>query len=78
MLDGGIMVKKGKRYRTTRDISYGDEPFRLVEGQEFTEADLQPGMEAALAKWIRVGAAEVIEVKQAEVVAPIIEEEQEV
>jgi len=56
------MVKKGKRYRTTRDISYGDEPFRLVEGQEFTEADLKPGMVAALRKWLRVGAA--VEIKQ--------------
>ena len=32
---------KVKRYKATRDIRWGDKPFRLEKGQEFTEADLQ-------------------------------------
>jgi len=59
-----------RRYRATRNIQWGDVPFKLEEGQEFTEADLLPGMEAALAKWLRVGAAEVVESPQ-----PIDEEQ---
>ena len=54
------MARKKKRlrqYKATRSIQWGDVPFTLAEGQEFTKADLMPGMEAALRKWIRVGAA---------------------
>ena len=46
-----------QQYRATRLIQWGDTPFTLKEGQEFTEADLLPGMEAALRKWVGVGAA---------------------
>ncbi len=51
-----------QRYKATRAITYGDVPFRLEVGQEFTKADLLPGMAAALRKWVRVGA--VVEVKE--------------
>lgn len=54
--------KKLQRYIATRVILWGDKPFRLEIGQEFTKADLLPGMEAALRKWVRVGAAvEIVE-----------------
>jgi len=61
--------KSVRRYIATRDIQYG-QTFSLSTGQEFTEADLLPGMEAALRKWLRVGAAEVVESPQ-----PIDEEQ---
>ena len=56
-----------QRYKATRIILWGDVPFRLEAGQEFTKADLQmPRMAAALKKWIRMGAAvEIVEEKQA-------------
>ena len=52
-----------RRYRALRVIHWGPR-FKLEAGQEFTEANLLPGMEAALLKWLRVGAAEVVEEKQ--------------
>ena len=52
-----------QQYRATRLIQWGDTPFTLKEGQEFTEADLLPGMEAALRKWLQVGAAVEVEKK---------------
>ncbi len=49
-----------KRYKALCRIEW-DNVFTLEDGQEFTEADLLPGMEAALLKWLRVGAAIEIE-----------------
>jgi len=54
---------RARKYIATRDIQWG-QVFTLKAHQEFTEADLLPGMEAALRKWLRVGAAEVIEVSR--------------
>ena len=61
------MRKKARprRYKVVYDIRWGP-VFTLDAGQEFTEADLLPGMEAALAKWKRVGAVVEVEVKEAE------------
>lgn len=54
--------KMVQRYKVTRTITYGDVPFRLEVGHEFTKADLLPGMAAALAKWLRAGAVvEIVE-----------------
>lgn len=59
---GRVVKKKSvKRYIATYAIQWGPS-FTLDEGQEFTEADLLPGMKAALRKWLRVGAAvEIVE-----------------
>jgi len=70
--------KKLKKYRALRRLRWGH-VFDQPKGWEFTEADLLPGMKPALRKWLRVGAAvEVVESKQAELVEPIAENEQEV
>ena len=64
--------KSQTQYKATRDIDWGN-VFTLKVNQEFTEADLLPGMEAALAKWLRVGAA--VEVEVVESPQPIDEEQ---
>jgi len=69
--------KELKKYRALRRLRWGH-VFDQPKGWEFTEADLLPGMKPALRKWLRVGAAvEVVEIKQAEVIGPIVENRQE-
>jgi len=63
---------RARKYIATRDIQWG-QVFTLKAHQEFTEADLLPGMEAALRKWLRVGAAEVIEVSRLIIDMPMAE-----
>ena|GEM_PF-1406600 len=59
-----------QRYKTVYDIRWGP-VFTLDAGQEFTEADLLPGMGAALAKWQRVGAVVEVEDEKAGLVEEI-------
>jgi len=63
--------KKLKKYRALRRLRWGH-VFDQPKGWEFTEADLLPGMKAALRKWLRVGAAveiEIVEPKKPNLVA---------